>query len=231
MKKIILALVIIIIPVLSGCSAEKPVVSKENLPQISSLTQSTQVSTAVESTKAVLQAETSAIASKARPKTTIIVSTVPEGPPIKPGTHNGGQTDESAYSSSVTDESQVSGTQIVEGDDTPIEWPKDLMGDLPQPGGTITSIDRGNDIWGMDAPSWIIVVSIKDIFREDCIIYINKLKKLGFKQGVFENTDSKISFSGSLENKNVSVSFSYNLLANKGFVAYNPKNSDIIENK
>lgn len=110
------------------------------------------------------------------------------------------------------------------GDDTPLEWPTELMGDiLPVPNGAITSIDKANQIWDKDEPDYIIVVSLKNMSKDDCILYINKLKKLGFADGVSEQTDKKISFSGGIDNLGIGVSFSYDFIKNKGFVAYNPK--------
>ena len=137
-----------------------------------------------------------------------------------------------ASSSTPTAKSQVSAdtpkeTEFSVGDtsdDTPLEWPSELMGDiLPVPKGTITSIDKANQIWGKDAPDYIIVVSLKDMSRDDCVMYVNKLKNLGFSDGVETNIDVKIEFSGSLNDAGVGVSFSHNFIDNKGFVSYNPK--------
>lgn len=110
------------------------------------------------------------------------------------------------------------------GDDTPLKWPTELMGDiLPVPNGAITSIDKANQIWGKDAPDYIIVVSLKNMSKDDCIMYVNKLEKLGFAGGVSEQSDKKISFSGGIDDVGIGVSFSYDFIENKGFVAYNPK--------
>ena len=117
------------------------------------------------------------------------------------------------------------------GDDSPLEWPTQLMGDiLPVPSGVITSIDRGDTFFGSDAPAYITVVSFKAMSRKDCEMYANKLKKLGFTDDVTEqDTKTKIIYSGSMNSEGIGVTFQYAFEDDKGFVSYNPMLIDSIE--
>ncbi len=111
------------------------------------------------------------------------------------------------------------------GDDTPLEWPVELMDDvLPVPSGTITSIDRASDIWGESAPEYITVVSFKSMSREDCLLYVEKLKKLEFTDDATDLlTNSKITYSGSITDVGIAVTFEYDFAVDTGFVSYNPQ--------
>lgn len=118
------------------------------------------------------------------------------------------------------------------GDNTPLEWPSQLMGNiLPSPDGVITSIDRGDTFFGSGAPAYIIVVSLKDISREDSQRYVNKLQKLGFTDDITkQDLETKCLYSGSMNASGAGVTFQYDFETNKGFVSYNPElNNDSIE--
>jgi hypothetical protein len=117
------------------------------------------------------------------------------------------------------------------GDDTSLEWPAQLMGNiLPSPAGVITSIDRGDTFFGSDAPAYITVVSFKGIGREDCKKYIDKLETLGFTDDATkQEQETKCLYSGSMNSSGAAVTFQYDFETDTGFVSYNPElNNDSI---
>lgn len=110
------------------------------------------------------------------------------------------------------------------GDETPMEWPAELMGDLPPvEGGTITSIDKGSDAFGEGAPDYITVVSLKGFDRKACEAYQAKLEKLGYLDDSTEQvTESTFVYSGSNQQEGTAVSFQYEFGNDAGYVSFNP---------
>jgi hypothetical protein len=111
------------------------------------------------------------------------------------------------------------------GDDTPLEWPTELMGPIPAAsGGVITSIDRGDSFYGEGGPEYITVVSLRGMDLSDCQAYIANLQALGFLYDVTEQeTEAEIIYSGSLESGEAGVTFKYDFEYDTGFVSYNPQ--------
>lgn len=130
-----------------------------------------------------------------------------------------------SFSKSATQSSNPEGDI---NDDAPLEWPVELMGDiLPIPSGIITSIDRGDTFFGNDAPAYITIVSFREMSREDCEMYVNKLKKLEFTDDVTEqDTEATIIYSGSMDSEGIGVTFQYDFQEEKGFLSYNPMLND-----
>ncbi len=132
---------------------------------------------------------------------------------------------EQSTSESTTQTSVASGDV---GDDSPLEWPAELMGQsLPAPKGIITSIDQGSAFFGEGAPDYITVVSLKGISRADCEDYKTRLKKLGFiDDPTEEDANGKFLYSGSVDSEGSGVTFQYDFDSGSGFVSYNPMLTD-----
>jgi hypothetical protein len=114
------------------------------------------------------------------------------------------------------------------GEDSPLEWPSELMGSyLTSPNGIITSIDQGSTFFGEGAPDYITVVSLKGMSRTDCEDYKTKLKSLGFVDDPTEkDANGEFLYCGSMNSEESGVTFQYNLDEGSGFVSYNPMLTD-----
>ena len=122
-------------------------------------------------------------------------------------------------------------TAVIEGDagdDSPLEWPAEIMGaSLPVPKGIITSIDQGSAFFGEGAPDYITAVSLKGMSRADCEDYKTRLKKLGFVDDATEqDANGLFLYSGSMNSEGSGVTFQYDLENGSGFVSYNPMMTD-----
>ncbi len=118
------------------------------------------------------------------------------------------------------------------GDDTPLEWPAELMGDiLPSPNAIFTSIDQGSDFFGEGAPDYITVVSLKGMDRKACEDYAARLEQIGFADDAKkQDTETEVLYSGSMNNEGTGVTFQYDLEDNTGYISYNPMlTSDFLE--
>jgi len=107
------------------------------------------------------------------------------------------------------------------GDDSPLEWPSELMGAyLPTPNGIITSIDQGSTFFGEGAPDYITVVSLEGMSLTDCEDYKAKLKSIGFvDDATEEDTKGEFLYSGSMNSEGSGVTFQYNIEKGSGFVS------------
>lgn len=144
---------------------------------------------------------------------------------------NQNQTQQSEQSSSEATAQALNAEGDI-GDDTPLEWPEELMGDiLPPPSATITSIDQGSAFFGAGAPDYITVVSLKGMDRKACENYAARLEQLGFADDVSkQDTEAKLLYSGSINSEGIGVTFQYDLEGNTGFISYNPMlTSDFLE--
>lgn len=107
-------------------------------------------------------------------------------------------------------EIKVDGGSIQAGDD--LKWPKDAMGELPEPKGKITfvMVDEGKKGG---------TIALSDMEKEEAQKYIEKLKEMGFKDGMSMQDEEGYYFGGTKENGET-VNFSYNIDAKESSLIF-----------
>lgn len=95
---------------------------------------------------------------------------------------------------------------------TDLKWPKDAMGDLPELNAKIDSIL--NDQNGKGG-----TVVYSGISLEDAKAYVEKLKELGYKDGLSISDADLLSYSGQ-SNSGASVAFMYSISPKEGSIMY-----------
>lgn len=97
-----------------------------------------------------------------------------------------------------------------------VEWPGDLMGNLPAPKCKITSVDKGGQL----APD-LIVVAFGEMEKADAEEYLKQLNALEYTGGVSISSEDKIMFSG-VDSKNAGANLDYNVKDKTGYISYDP---------
>ncbi len=95
-----------------------------------------------------------------------------------------------------------------------LKWPKEAMGDLPEPKAKIISVVNGDAGKGG-------TVAYTGMSLEDAKAYAETLKGLGYKGGMSISDGDIISHSGKNEN-GASVMFIYNTSPKEGSIMYTP---------
>jgi len=98
-------------------------------------------------------------------------------------------------------EVKVNGGNIQAGDD--LKWPKDAMGELPEPKGKITFVMLDEGKKGG-------TIALSDMEEKEAQKYIEKLKEMGFKDGMSTQDEEGYYFGGTRENGET-VNFTYNI--------------------
>jgi len=98
-----------------------------------------------------------------------------------------------------------------------LKWPKDAMGDLPEPKAKISAVLNADKSKGG-------TVGYSDMTIEDAKAYVEKLKELGYKDGISISDNDIISYSGKNGNGD-SVMFTYNTSPKEGSITYAPANA------
>lgn len=107
-------------------------------------------------------------------------------------------------------EIKVEGGSIQSGDD--LKWPKDAMGDLPEPKAKVTFIMAADGGKGGS-------VNISDFDEDDAKKYIEKLKEMGFKEVLNLHDSESIVFGGTKED-GAQVNFGYSPDSKEGTITY-----------
>ncbi len=117
-----------------------------------------------------------------------------------------------------------SGT-IKEGDSSleygkSMEWPKELMADLPEPKATITAVVK-------DDSTKACTAAFAEFAEDDAEAYVAKLKELGYESGMESADAESMIFNG--ESDNGAVVFVYNVTAKEGTISYESKSEEDME--
>ena len=99
-----------------------------------------------------------------------------------------------------------------------LEWPKDAMGKIPKPAANVTFVMKGDVNTGC-------TVALDEFSIDDAKEYVDKLKELGFKDGMDMSDSDGIIFSGK-DSKGYLVNFVYNSSAEEGTIAYTPEGAE-----
>lgn len=112
---------------------------------------------------------------------------------------------------------EVNGETMEAGENLP--WPEEAMGELPKPKAKVTFVMAGDASKGG-------TVAVSELELNDAKQYAEKLKEMGFKNGMNLEDSDGIIFSGTTD-KGEQVNFVYNLSAKEGTVAYSPAGQNI----
>ena len=107
-------------------------------------------------------------------------------------------------------EIKVDGASIQSGED--LKWPKDAMGELPEPKAKITFVM-------MDDATKGGTVALSAMEAADAKAYAEKLKEMGFKDGISIQDEDGVFFGGTRD-KGDQVNFSYNIDAKECTIIY-----------
>lgn len=105
---------------------------------------------------------------------------------------------------------EVNGASIQSGED--LKWPADAMGKLPEPKGKITVVMIDDATKGG-------TVVLSEMEPDEGKQYAEKLKEMGFKDGMSIEDADGIFFGGTNE-AGEQVNFSYNIDAKEGTIIY-----------
>ena len=104
----------------------------------------------------------------------------------------------------------VDGGSIQSGED--LDWPKDAMGELPEPKAKVTFIMVNEANKGGS-------VTIADFDEDKAKQYVEKLKDMGFKEVMKMEDSESIAFVGTSD-KGEQVNFSYSIESKEGVIIY-----------
>lgn len=107
---------------------------------------------------------------------------------------------------------QKDGANFEAGKD--LKWPKEAMGDLPEPKAKITAVLNAEGGKGG-------TVAYNGMSLEDAKAYAAKLKELGYKGGLSISDADLVSHNGT-NSSDASVMFTYNIGPNEGGITYTP---------
>jgi hypothetical protein len=96
-----------------------------------------------------------------------------------------------------------------------LKWPKEAMGDLPEPKAKISAVINTDAGKGGS-------VTCTEMSLEDAKAYVEKLKELGYKDGMSISDMDLISYSGK-NGSGASATFMYNISPKEGSIMYAPK--------
>lgn len=99
-----------------------------------------------------------------------------------------------------------------------LKWPKESMGDIPEPKAKISAVLNANSSKGGS-------VVCSGMSLEDAKDYTEKLKSLGYKDGASVSETDVLSYSGK-NSSEASVSFMYNISSKEGTIVYAYKDSE-----
>lgn len=105
---------------------------------------------------------------------------------------------------------EVDGGSIQSGDN--LKWPKDAMGDLPEPKAKVTFIMAGEAGKGGS-------VTISEFDEDDAKKYVEKLKDMGFKEVLNIQDSESIVFGGTSDN-GAQVNFAYSPDSKEATITY-----------
>ena len=111
---------------------------------------------------------------------------------------------------------QKDGTSIESGSD--LMWPKSAMGDLPEPKAKFIGIINGNVTAGC-------TVVLSEMSLDDAQSYVDKLKSLGYKDGLIFSDDDALSYAGK-NTANDMAMISYKISSKEGTIQYTPANAN-----
>jgi hypothetical protein len=105
---------------------------------------------------------------------------------------------------------EANGGSVQAGED--LKWPEDAMGELPAPKAKITFIM-------VDDASKGGTVAFTELELDDARKYIDKLKEMGYKDGMNVEDSDGVFFGGTTD-KGSQVNFTYNLSNKEGSMTY-----------
>lgn len=107
---------------------------------------------------------------------------------------------------------QTDGVNYETGND--LKWPKESMGDLPEPKGKISAVLSDGTTKGG-------TVAYTGMSLEEAKAYAEKLKEMGYKDGLSISDMDMVSYSGK-NSSGASVMFTYNISPKEGAIMYSP---------
>lgn len=96
-----------------------------------------------------------------------------------------------------------------------LDWPKDAMGELPEPKAKVTFVMKDDANMGC-------TVTVEEFSVKDAEKYLEMLKEKGFKEGMNISDEDGIMFTGKKDDGSV-VNFIYNPDSKDGTIAYSSK--------
>ena len=93
-----------------------------------------------------------------------------------------------------------------------LKWPKDAMGDLPEPKAKISAVLNADAEKGGS-------LAYEEMSLEDAKVYVEELKALGYKDGLNMSDEDLITYSGK-NSDGYSVMFTYTLSTKGGSIMY-----------
>ncbi|HEY8911256.1 MAG TPA: DUF6591 domain-containing protein [Desulfosporosinus sp.] len=107
---------------------------------------------------------------------------------------------------------QKDGTSIESGSD--LKWPKSTLGDLPEPKAKIVEIINGAVTVGC-------TVVFSEMSLDEAKAYVDKLKDLGYKDGLIFSDNDGLSYAGK-NSSGASAMITYNASPKEGTIGYIP---------
>lgn len=101
-----------------------------------------------------------------------------------------------------------------------LKWPKDVMGNLPEPIGKITAVIS-------DEATKQCIVTFAEMSKEEAAAYAKKIEELGYVGGLKVSDVDLISINGE-DTTGAKVDFLYNVSTKEGTVSFRPK--DVAQN-
>jgi len=98
-----------------------------------------------------------------------------------------------------------------------LKWPKDLMGNLPEPKGKITAVIR-------DEATKQCTVTFVEMSKEEAGAYAKKIEELGYAGGLKVAADDLISANGE-DTTGARVDFLYNVSPKEGVISFRHKDT------
>jgi len=96
-----------------------------------------------------------------------------------------------------------------------LKWPKELMGNLPEPTGKVTAVMS-------DETSKQCTVTFGEMSKEDAGEYVKMVEELGYSGGLKVSDSDLISISGD-DATGARVDFLYNVSPKEGIITFDPK--------
>jgi hypothetical protein len=96
-----------------------------------------------------------------------------------------------------------------------IEWPKELMANLPEPKGKVTAVIN-------DESTGSCTIAFAEMSKEDAMAYVDKIKELGYTNGL-NVADGESIMAGGTETNGAEAFFTYNITAKEGTISYSSK--------
>jgi len=95
-----------------------------------------------------------------------------------------------------------------------LAWPKDAMGEVPEPKAQVTFVMNAGDKKGC-------TVAVSGLSNDDAKSYIAKLKEMGYKEIMTMQDKDAMMFAG--EKDKVNVTFTYNISSKEAQISNTPK--------